>query len=477
MKLTFLLLAFAVTFSSALGQSYSSVVEVVTVYSQNEVFYLKSWPFDNESPSLRGETKVYRKGESEPIYSLDRGFDSVDDGSNNLILSNDGRVIFYLIPWGADEETPGLKSISIYKDGKLAQSYTESEVTGCDLKKDRCDLVYRNWPRVIDEEKSRVGTSSYKPVFKSGVSEEDKFLYSYALFSYDDNFYLTDSRKYTHQFSLAEAKRVQTQRFDEVFTVLRSRARNTKVAFEKFEAPSYTELPPIVTGGTAEAALGTALKMKATESYGTDFDKFRNYRFKVSGYLSQNGRYDVVSIENFDGLSEAAIREFFSMSKFNVTAIPLPIKKWWIEKYFYFRNANDRLAIEERKLQLKEEAIALKKRLVAEQIDGRYIPKDLGEAFAELDKSLSEIDRKEMSELPKRSDMIQYHMGLGMWLRNNWGLWGGSRLQKYFTDKGMTHPDDMSSVILFYYWDWLKGDKEKWKEWERDPTQKLFSDN
>lgn len=27
-------------------------------------------------------------------------------------------------------------------------------------------------------------------------------------------------------------------------------------------------------------------------------------------------------------------------------------------------------------------------------------------------------------------DMIRYHMGLGMWMRNNWGLWGGSRLAK-----------------------------------------------
>ena len=87
---------------------------------------------------------------------------------------------------------------------------------------------------------------------------------------------------------------------------------------------------------------------------------------------------------------------------------------------------------------------------------------------------MSEIDRKEMSALPKRDEMIRYHHGLGTWIRNNWGLWGGSRLQKYFTDKGMAHPDDMSSVILFYYWDWLKGDKEKWKEWERDPKQKLF---
>ena len=65
--------------------------------------------------------------------------------------------------------------------------------------------------------------------------------------------------------------------------------------------------------------------------------------------------------------------------------------------------------------------------------------------------------------------MIKYHLGLGMWMRNNWGLWGGSRLQKYFTDKGVTHPEGMSSVILFYYWDWLQGRKDTWKDWEKNP--------
>jgi hypothetical protein len=60
-------------------------------------------------------------------------------------------------------------------------------------------------------------------------------------------------------------------------------------------------------------------------------------------------------------------------------------------------------------------------------------------------------------------------------MRNNWGLWSSSRLQKYFTDKGVMHPDDMSSVILFFYYDWLKGKKETWKEWDKSPKS-VFQD-
>jgi hypothetical protein len=39
-----------------------------------------------------------------------------------------------------------------------------------------------------------------------------------------------------------------------------------------------------------------------------------------------------------------------------------------------------------------------------------------------------------------------------MWMRNNWGLWGGSRLAKWFNNQGVKHPDDMSGVILDSFW-------------------------
>jgi len=48
--------------------------------------------------------------------------------------------------------------------------------------------------------------------------------------------------------------------------------------------------------------------------------------------------------------------------------------------------------------------------------------------------------------------MITYHLGLGMWLRNNWCLWHGSELQTYFIELGLVHPDDMSGIILDSFW-------------------------
>ena len=99
-KIALGLLVFLLVQTVVQGQATSSGVDIVTTYSQNGRFYLKSIPFDNEFPTLPGKTYVYESGNPNPLYVFDRGFDSVDDDSNNLILSNDGAVIFYVIPGG-----------------------------------------------------------------------------------------------------------------------------------------------------------------------------------------------------------------------------------------------------------------------------------------------------------------------------------------------------------------------------------------
>ena len=83
--------------------------------------------------------------------------------------------------------------------------------------------------------------------------------------------------------------------------------------------------------------------------------------------------------------------------------------------------------------------------------DKVFIPEDLESAFKELSSMLSPILIDEMKN-NSEEDMIQYHRGLGMWLRNNWGLWGSSKLSNYFKNIGINHPDDMSGIILDSYW-------------------------
>ena len=62
-----------------------------------------------------------------------------------------------------------------------------------------------------------------------------------------------------------------------------------------------------------------------------------------------------------------------------------------------------------------------------------------------LDKYLPEDAQ---AALAKPDGAIEAHFGLGMWIRNNWGLWKQGPLYRAMTAYGFSHPDDMSGAIL-----------------------------
>jgi hypothetical protein len=454
------------------GQASSSVVEVVTVYSQNDKFYLRSIPYDNEFPTLRGKTYVYQTGNAVPMYVLDRGFDSVEKESNNLILSNDGEVIFFAIPFEANEDKEGLKSVTIYRHGRIIRSFTETEVNGCDKKKERCSLVYNNYEEVIDKEKSNWGTRNYHKVFKERVDDQEKFLSDFPIFSSEETVYLTDSKKILHQFDLRDGALLQSDPFEKVFSEVNSKGRFTRVEFVRYEPHTYLDFPKLKDGKDSYQALAAYLGMKPASLIESRDQAYKLYSFEMNANMARDGTLEIETIDIDPGLSKEKILEFFRVNRFDITLIPSVFERWhFSSEFFSFRNANDKVAREEKRQQVAEGRKRRAERMTLERIDGVYIPKDLGECFVELDRLLSEIDKKEMTALSARDGMIAYHLGLGMWMRNNWGLHGGSRLLKYFTDKGLRDPEDMSTIVLFQYYDWLKGNKETWKAWENHPVR------
>jgi hypothetical protein len=84
-------------------------------------------------------------------------------------------------------------------------------------------------------------------------------------------------------------------------------------------------------------------------------------------------------------------------------------------------------------------------------MDEIYIPKDLDDCFEDLTKCLIEEDYLAFKSGTEKQMEGQHHF-LGRHLRNDWKLWGESRLAKWFDDKGIHHADDMSGIILTSYW-------------------------
>ncbi len=113
----------------------------------------------------------------------------------------------------------------------------------------------------------------------------------------------------------------------------------------------------------------------------------------------------------------------------------------------------------------KEDLEYYKSIILKDSINGVYIPKDLKDCFLQLDKLLSSEDRETIKGLKSKDETNDFHHGLGMWLRNSWHLWGGSRLQQYMLKKKVNHPDEMSSIILSFYHDWLNNQNQGWENW------------
>ncbi len=88
---------------------------------------------------------------------------------------------------------------------------------------------------------------------------------------------------------------------------------------------------------------------------------------------------------------------------------------------------------------------------------GMPIPGNLEECFAELTRVLPRATIEQMQG-GSEAEMARHHLGLGMWMRNQWGLWRGSRLRDYFNGLGVHHPDDMSGIILTSFWRHLHGE-------------------
>lgn len=81
----------------------------------------------------------------------------------------------------------------------------------------------------------------------------------------------------------------------------------------------------------------------------------------------------------------------------------------------------------------------------------KYRPKNLEEAITQLDRVFHDSIKSRIYDMDEDEFLSNSHMSTGMWIRNNWGLWKGKELAKYFNKLGIYHPDDMSSIILRCY--------------------------
>lgn len=100
---------------------------------------------------------------------------------------------------------------------------------------------------------------------------------------------------------------------------------------------------------------------------------------------------------------------------------------------------------------LDEYEKAYQRRIRQEVLHGVYIPKDLADAFIQLNKLTDAESKKSFLSLPEDAAAAKLHFSFGRWIIHNWGFYEGSRFSNYINRVGLFHPDDMARFVIVTY--------------------------
>ena len=73
-------------------------------------------------------------------------------------------------------------------------------------------------------------------------------------------------------------------------------------------------------------------------------------------------------------------------------------------------------------------------------------------AISKLTAELPHLEKQKLSAM-KKDDLILLHLGFGLGIRNEFGLWGGNfALIESCTGSPQSHPDEVSGIIIERLW-------------------------
>ena len=202
-----------------------------------------------------------------------------------------------------------------------------------------------------------------------------------------------------------------------------------------------------------------------------------NNDLKNLSYPWGNSRYK--TIYNWLGNEKTGIYKYLTVKgidKFKVEVILENYKKHLLNEPISEKSLLKPYLEIEKKWKIEDE-----NRETIDTLRGVYIPKDLEDCFTQINSFWSDSTKTKVKNWSEEEFSTNAHFGFGMWMRNNWQLWGSSRLSKYFNELEIYHPDDMSGIILGSYHRHLNDKEIKLEEqiqhyqeyWEKSKTNEL----
>lgn len=413
------------------------------IYSPNKHFFLRTVPFNHDETI--GKTEVY-SADSTLQYTIPL-FYRVYKNKNYLLLSNNGETLTYIANYEYKHEDSLFNAIRIYKHGNIEKTYPLFSITGCKDSLEKCTFLYN-----IKEKNT------------SSVSE---FNLSNNLYLNNDTAIIFCNNNVVLNLSLSTGN-ITTKHFNDYDGSFLKNYDTLAVTTRHFEISSTYGMPNMADGKTLNKTFASYFKLRPFPEYSPYADQYKKYYYSLKCIIDTTGHATVLELNNNTDLTDSAILSFFNTQKFETEDIPHGVEKWCFEGWYSYMNKNQWKAMLDKDLEEEEAYKAFKRNLVADSIGLFYIPKNIEECFTQLNALLKPIDIETIKKLSNREETIRYHHDLGMWLRNNWGMWGGSRLQTYMEMRGIYHPDSMSSTILEFYYDWLNGINEGWKKFDAE---------
>lgn len=456
----------------------SEVATISETYSSNAEFKLKSISYDNVFPNLKGKSFVSYIQEYDSIgikksfYQINRSFDLYDGFPFFAAISNDGRKIIYIknkVYSKGDEN----KNVTYYVNGQLQKSYSTEEFIHCDKDQEKCEMFFDNQNQIFADRKS-----TFKQ-YKDDITEKDKFLNKNFVFNKNDTIYLIDSRKKVTLYDLNNDKFIHTKLdFDSLYPKIKNiEAIRSRVSYYNHPDEYITDIKNSKTNEKLSESISRISNLKFVSVNDSTFLKYKLHRIELTGYLDRSGKFEIEKFDVDNIFNKEAIQKYLTNTTFNTDFIPKEIDKIYLKSFFGgYRNFDEQVAEEETIKDKEKGKEEFKKRLTLEKINDIYIPQDLYNCMTELDRILNYEDKKQLREARDAWQFNSHLGGLGMWIRNNWGLNGGSRLLKYFNDRNIGKQafgnDQISGIIITQYIKWLKGDRNSWKKWVEQNSEK-----
>lgn len=448
------------TAHAAAAQFDCTYRHIITVYSVNGDYYARATPYYNFDLSPYGKTEVYNARTNRLLYTipecLSKGF---------LFLSNDGTSLLHLVDleYKSDREAFS-HALTLYRNGLKAKQVSLKELTFCDSCDDVGYLFFRIEDTIVYEE------GQLKRVYNSAATQCEQALHKRPACIIDDTVLLCNSNRHLLKICLSTGD-ITSLPFDTNHCALMRQTPSPRIDTVKFSCPrGYVRIRRYDNG---EEAL--AKKLGMVPQGDTWNSQYKYYYVSMLLRIDRQGKATIVKMNNLDSLPEERLRQAVADITFYTDNFPDSVDFWYQQLFGKMRKRNRFVARREGKIEQAKEQAAYQRRLVADSIDGVYIPRNLEESFHVLDTLLTAKDIQLIRSLPERDAMSAFHFGLGMWLRNNWGLWGGSRLQQYFLQRGVEHPDNMSGTLLEYYYDYLHGNHQAWRSFDTSTPKRPIS--